>query len=71
MSFACAILLVAGDGASSAAAGMLLSYLSEQSQLSLLSIRWRSGGRSVKAELTKGKYRDPGLVSTVNALVEL
>ncbi len=62
---------MAGEGVLLAAAGMSSLYSSEQSELSLSSIRWRSGRRSVKAEPTKGKYHDRRLVSTVNMSVEL
>ncbi len=71
MSFASAILVVAGEGASLATAGMLLSYSSEHLELLSLSIRWRSGGKSVKAEPMKGKSCDRRLVLTMNMLVEL
>ncbi len=50
---------------------MSLSELLEHSKQSSLSMRWRSGGRSVKADPINGEDLERGLMSTVNVLVEL
>ncbi len=51
--------------------GTLSSGLLEHSKQLSLSMRWRSGGRSVKANPINGEDRERGLMSTVNVLVEL
>ncbi len=49
----------------------LSSGLLEHSEQSSSSMRWRSSGRSVKADPINGEDRERGLMSTVNVSVEL
>ncbi len=47
------------------------SGLSKHSKQSSSSMRWRSGGRSVKANPINGEDRERRLMSNMNVLVEL